>query len=83
MESKMNKSKDKNNVSSLELNNYLYNCAECSSNIEILSLDENYINFICNKQHNLNIEINEYLKKMKQYCDINLNCDKCDKHKKQ
>ena len=51
-------------------NNYLYNCTECSSNIEILSLDENNIKFICNNKkdkHNVDIKIDEYLNKIKQY----------------
>ena len=60
---------------------YLYNCSECSSNIEIISLDENKIKFKCSKNHNIEIEIKEYLKKMKKYNNIKLNNDICDKHK--
>ena len=63
--------------------NCLYNCSECSSNIEIISLDENNIEFICNNKHNIKIEIKEYLNKMKQYNKIKLNDDKCDVHKKE
>ena len=72
---------DMNDVPPLELNNCLYNCSECSSNIEILSLDENSIKFKCNNNHNIILEIKEYLNKMKHYNNIKTNCDKCDKHK--
>ena len=82
MERKTKESKDMINSSSLILNNCLYNCTECSSNLEILSLDENYIKFICNNNHNIYIKIEEYISKMKQYNNIKLNEDKCDKHKK-
>ena len=74
---------DMNDAPPLELKNSLYNCSECSSNIEILSLDENKIKFKCNNEHNIDIEIKEYLKKMKNYNDVKLNDDKCDKHKKE
>ena len=67
----MKESIDMNDAPPLELNNCLYNCSKCSSNIEILSLDENKIKFICNNKHNIDIEIKEYLKKMKKYLDMN------------
>ena len=69
-----------------KINNCLYNCTECSSNIEILSLDENNIKFICHNKdnkHNIDIKIEEYLDKIKQYNNIKLNEDKCDEHKKE
>ena len=74
---------DMNDAPPLELKNSLYNCSECSSNIEILSLDENKIKFICNNKHNIDMEIKEYLKKMKNFNNIKLNDDICDKHKKE
>ena len=83
MESKKKESIDMNDAPPLELKNYLYNCSECSSNIEILSLDEKNIKFICNNKHNIDLEIKEYLKKIKQYNNIKLNDDKCEKHKKE
>ena len=83
MEINSKESSDMNDAPPLELNNYLYNCTECSSNIEIISLDENKIKFKCCNNHNIEIEIKEYLKRMKQYNNIKLNDDKCDKHKKE
>ena len=83
MEIKMKEYLDMNDAPPLELKNCLCNCSECSSNIEILSLDENKIKFICNNKHNIDIPIKEYLKKMKNYNDIKLNDDKCDMHKKE
>ena len=79
----MKESIDMNDAPPLELKNCLYNCSECSSNIEIISLDENKIKFICNNKHNIDLEIKEYLKKMKHYNNAKLNDDKCDKHKKE
>ena len=69
-----------------KINNCLYNCTECSSNIEILSLDENNIKFICHNKdnkHNVDIKIEEYLDKVKKYNNLKLNDDKCDAHKKE
>ena len=74
---------DMNDAPPLELENCLYNCTECSSNIEILLLDENKIKFKCNNEHNIEIEIKEYINKMKKYKNIKLNDDKCNKHKKE
>ena len=62
------------------LNKYLYNCSECSSNIEIISLDENKINFKCNNNHKINIEVKEYLEKMKNFNNMKLNYNKCNIH---
>ena len=76
MEIKTKEYIDMNDAPPSELNNYLYNCTECSSNIEILSLDENNIKFICSNNHNIDIEINDYLKKMKKYNNIKLNNEK-------
>ena len=83
MEIKKKEFLDMNDAPALELKNCLYNCTECSSNIEMLSLDENKIKFKCNNEHNIDIEIKEYLEKMKHYNNVKLNDDKCDKHKKE
>ena len=63
--------------------NIRYNCPECSSLIEILSINENNIEFKCinNDNHNNKLKIYNYLEKMKKYKDNkNLN-DICEKHK--
>ena len=75
MEIKTKECIDMNDAPPSKLNNYLYNCTECSSNIEILSLDEHNIKFICHNKdnkHNVNIKIEEYLDKIKQYNMINV-----------
>ena len=62
-----------------------YNCSECSSLIEILSIKEDNLEFKCvsNENHCNTLKINNYLEKMKQYKDKkNLN-DKCEKHSKE
>ena len=64
-------------------NKIYYNCTKCSSNIEIISLDENDIKFKCNNNHNINISVKDYLKEMKKYNNIKLNDNKCDKHKEE
>ena len=56
-----------------ELNkeNIGYNCSECSSLIEIISIEENNLEFKCvnNNNHNNKLKINNYLEKMKKYKD--------------
>ena len=65
----------------------LYNCTECSSLIEILSIDENKnsIEFNClnknNDTHKKKMQIKEYLEKMKKYNNKNINKDMCEIHK--
>ena len=65
----------------------LYNCAECSSLIEILSIDleKNNIEFNClnnnNDTHRKKMQLKEYLEKMKKYNNKNINKDKCQIHK--
>ena len=64
-------------------NEILYNCTECSSAIEILSIneDECSIEFQCiNNKHKKIIPINEYLNKIKNFNDRNINNDICDIH---
>ena len=74
----------------LNLNNEIfYNCSECSSLIEILSINEdnNTIEFNCLSQENQHskrivMPIKEYLEKMKKYNNNNkLNKDECEIHK--
>ena len=69
-----------------EINEYFIICHECSSSIEILSINEdnNIIEFRCIKENkNYIISIKEYLEKVKEYKDKNINDlkDKCEKHK--
>ena len=59
-----------------------YNCPECSSLIEIISINDNILEFKCinNENHSNKIKINDYFEKMKKYIDNkNLN-DKCENH---
>ena len=68
----------------LNTNNLGYNCSECSSLIEILSINENNntIEFNCINSHNYNkVKIKEYLQKMKQYNDNKNISEKCENHK--
>ena len=70
----------------LKLNEILYNCSECSSPIEILSIDEKacLIEFKCiNNNHKKNISIKEYIDNMKKYNHhLNLNNDVCNHNNK-
>ena len=62
-----------------------YNCSECSSLIEILSINEDNLEFKCtnNNNHNNKLNIRIYLEKMKKNIDNkNLN-DICEKHNNQ
>ena len=66
-----------------QLNEIFYNCTECLSPIEILSLDEkgNEIEFQCiNKNHKKKMLIKEYMTKMKNYNNNILNNDMCRIH---
>ena len=70
------------------INKIFYNCSECSSLIEILSINENnnIIEFNClnkNFNHNkkLTMPIKEYLEKMKKFNNNKLNKDECEIHK--
>ena len=61
--------------------NIYYNCTECSSMIEIIEINKNFIKFKClNNNHENTIQISEFLEKMKIYNNRNINYDKCDKH---
>ena len=58
-----------NEAPPLEPKNFYYNCPECQSAIEILKLDEEFIEFKCNNNHNIKMNIKEYLDKLKEYKD--------------
>ena len=45
--------------------NEIYNCSECQSSIEIINLDEEFFEFKCNNDHDIKINIKEYLNKLK------------------
>ena len=67
-------------------NNLYYNCPECPSLIEILSIDEenNNIEYNClNKKYfhgKSIISIREYLNKMRKFTNQKINKDTCDLH---
>ena len=67
------------------INEYYTICYECSSSIEILSINEQNIKFRCTKQNKEFpiMSIKEYLKKVEEYKEKNENDlkDKCEKHK--
>ena len=67
----------------IKLSNIYYNCTECSSMIEILSINEenNIIEFKCLKEHEKKVmPIKEYLSKMNKNKQKNINEDRCKEH---
>ena len=64
------------------LNELFYNCDECSSPIEILSIKNNILEFKCVNNHNKNILIEEYINKMKENYNNDANNDICINHNK-
>ena len=69
----------------IALNDIYYNCTECSSHIEILSINskECSIEFKCiNKNHIIKMPINDYISKMKRFNDKKLHNDICELHNK-
>ena len=79
-----------NEAPTLKSDKLYYNCSECQSLIEIIKIDEEYIEFKCNNNHNIKINIKEYLDKIKEYKnkiklnnDISLNNSICNKHKEE
>ena len=73
---------NKKEILSLNYKKILYNCSECSSAIEITSINEDSIEFQCNNNHNIKISIKDFCNKMKKYNNYKLNNQTCDKHKK-
>ena len=70
-------------TSEQSINEIYYNCTECSSPIEILSIDENEctIEFQCiNNNHKKKMLINEYLSEMKKFNNNEINIDICITH---
>ena len=84
-ENKIQKNRESNDMDEAppsELNKIGYKCSECSSSIEILSLNENEIQLKCsNNQHEIKMKIRDYLNKIRNNKDIKLNDQICDKHK--
>ena len=70
---------------SIEINeikeNELYSCTECSSNIEILALDDknNILSFKCPSHGSKSMTIQNYLKDMKKNTLFYSKCNLCDK----
>ena len=72
-----------NDQSEQSTNEIYYNCTECSSSIEILSIDENdcSIEFQCiNNNHKKKMLINDYITKMKKFNNNQINNDICILH---
>ena len=64
----------------LQLNEIYYNCTECSSSIEILSINEieSTIEFRCiNNNHKGKVQLRDYIEKMKDFTNKNTNNDIC------
>ena len=69
----------------IKLNEMYYNCSECASPIEILSINENEstIEFKCiNNNHKIKMAIKEYINKMKAFSEKNINDNICNIHNK-
>jgi len=68
-----------------KLNELYYNCTECPSHIDILSINEkeSMIEFTCkNTNHRMKMPIKEYINKMKYFNNKNINDDTCKNHNK-
>ena len=68
-----------------QLNEIYYNCTECSSPIEIITINEteSSIEFKCiNHNHKIKMLIIDYINEMKKYNDKNINNDHCNIHNK-
>ena len=67
----------------IQLNEVYYNCTECSSPIEILSITEkeSSIEFKCiENNHQKKMLIKEFIGKMKEFNNKKINHDICDSH---
>ena len=74
---------DLSGAPTLRLNNIYFNCSECPSTIEILSLNEQEIEFKCNNKHHVKTPISDYINKMKKYNTLKLNYNICNMHNKE
>ena len=75
-----------NNAPPLKKKKMYYNCSECPSVIEIINLDDEFIEFKCNNEHKIKMRIEEYLNKIKEKKDQMLlnntvNNSRCEIHK--
>ena len=75
-----------NDAPPLKKKKMYYNCSECPSVIEIINLDDEFIEFKCNNEHKIKMRIEEYLNKIKENKDQMLlnnkaNNSRCDIHK--
>ena len=69
MENNINQEKylqDMKETPSLESNKIFYNCSEFNSVIEIVKINEEFIEFKCNNNHEIKMNIKEYLDKIKE-----------------
>ena len=59
-----------------------YNCPRCSSLIEVVSINEDELQYKCinNNNHNNRLKIDEYLERMKKYIDKKNIIEKCEIH---
>ena len=72
-----------NDAPILESNKIIYNYSQCASVIEIVSIDEDNIEFQCLYNHNKKRTIKDYLDKMKEYNIIILNNNICNIHEEE
>ena len=62
----------------LQLRELYYNCSECSSPIEIISINEGFIEFKCiNNNKKIKISIKDYLDEMILFNDKNIHKNEC------
>ena len=75
-----------NDAPPLKKKKMYYNCSECPSVIEIININDEFIEFKCNNKHKIKMRIEEYLNKIKENKDQMLlnnkaNNSRCDIHK--
>ena len=75
-----------NNAPPLKKKKMYYNCSECPSVIEIININDEFIEFKCNNKHKIKMRIEEYLNKIKEKKDQMLlnntvNNSRCEIHK--
>ena len=80
MDSEYMETKTESSGQIIQLNEIYYNCSECSSSIEIKSINEKEysIEFKCIKNnHRIKMPIKDYITKMKKFNDKKINNDRC------